>query len=307
VVNLAINPATGKLTTQDYFQPYDYQNMDGGDQDFGSSGVTLLDPTVFKGTGANRIAVGSGKNGKIYFMNADNLGGYKQGSGGSDGVIQTINTQKAVFGGSGSYPLEGGYLYSTPVGYATYVYQLGFDSIGVPQFSQVGITKEISAGRVGVGVPTITSLNGRPGTAILWMTDPNAGIRAWYAVPKSDGTMKSIPMPQIGGVVKFQRPVFGDGRVYTTDSTGVLYCLGSPVNLPLNCSTPLDFGDVALGSSSTQILSCTALTNINQIVSVQTSDANFVVRLSDLPKGAIAAGQKFSFPVVWNLTTTVVA
>jgi iron transport multicopper oxidase len=97
VVNLAIDPATGKLTTQDYFQPYDYQNMDGGDQDFGSSGVTLLDPTIFKGTGVNRIAVGSGKNGKIYFMNADNLGGYKQGSGGSDGIIQTINTQKAVF------------------------------------------------------------------------------------------------------------------------------------------------------------------------------------------------------------------
>ena len=31
VVNLAIDTSTGKLSTQDYFQPYDYENMDGGD------------------------------------------------------------------------------------------------------------------------------------------------------------------------------------------------------------------------------------------------------------------------------------
>jgi iron transport multicopper oxidase len=307
VVNLAIDTSTGKLSTQDYFQPYDYENMDGGDQDFGSGGVTLLDPTVFKGTGVNRMAVGAGKNGKIYILNADNLGGYKQGSGGSDGVLQTINTQKAVFGGSGSYPLEGGFLYSTPVGYPTYVYQLGFDGAGVPQFAQVATTKETSAGRVGVGVPTVTSLDGQPGTAILWMTDPDAGIRAWYAVPRPDGTMKSIAMPQIQGVNKFQRPAFGDTRLYTTDASGNLYCLGSPVNLPLNCSSPVDFGSVSLGSFSKQTVNCTALININQIVSVQTADANFVVHLADLPKGVIAAGQQFSFPVTWNLTQAVVA
>ncbi|KAH0175344.1 WSC domain-containing protein, partial [Aureobasidium melanogenum] len=306
VVNLAIDTSTGKLSTQDYFQPYDYENMDGGDQDFGSGGVTLLDSTVFKGTGVNRMAVGAGKNGKIYIMNADNLGGYKQGPGGSDGVVQTINTQKAVFGGSGSYPLEGGFLYSTPVGYPTYVYQLGFDGAGVPQFAQVASTKETSAGRVGVGIPTITSLNGQPGTAILWMTDPDAGIRAWYAVPKSDGTMKSIAMPQIQGVNKFQRPAFGDTRLYTTDASGNLYCLGSPVNLPLNCSSPVDFGSVSLGSSAKQIVNCTALININQITNIQTADSNFVVHLSDLPKGAITAGQQFSFPVLWNLTQAVV-
>ena len=306
MVNLVIDTSTGKLSTQDYFQPYDYENMDGGDQDFGSGGVTLLDPTVFKGTGVSRMAVGAGKNGKIYVLNADNLGGYKQGPGGSDGILQTINTQKAVFGGSGSYPLEGGFLYSTPVGYPTYVYQLGFDGSGVPQFAQVATTKEVSAGRVGVGVPTVTSLDGQPGTAILWMTDPDAGIRAWYAVPKSDGTMKSIAMPQIQGVNKFQRPSFGDTRLYTTDATGNLYCLGSPVNLPLNCSSPVDFGSVSLGSFSKQTVSCTALININQIVSIQTADSNFVVHLADLPKGAIAAGQQFSLPVTWNLTQAVV-
>lgn len=43
----------------------------------------------------------SGKNGKIYVVNADNLGGYKLGPGQHDNVLQTIETDLAVFGGAG--------------------------------------------------------------------------------------------------------------------------------------------------------------------------------------------------------------
>ncbi len=59
------------------------------------------------------------------------------GPGQTDGIVQTIVTNKAVFGGSGSYPLEGGYIYSTPVGFPTYVYKLGFSGSGLPVFTQV--------------------------------------------------------------------------------------------------------------------------------------------------------------------------
>ncbi|OCK86462.1 hypothetical protein K432DRAFT_387804 [Lepidopterella palustris CBS 459.81] len=104
----------GKLHAQDYFQSYDYQNMGGGDQDFDSGGLSLLDPTVLKGNGITRMALTSGKNGKIYISNADNLGGHR------------------VFGGSGSYPLDSGYFYSTPVGQATLAYKLGLDGSGKP-------------------------------------------------------------------------------------------------------------------------------------------------------------------------------
>ena len=195
-VNLAIGDG-GKLSLTDYFQPYDYQAMDGGDQDFGSGGIALLDPGTFKGTGVSKIAVTSGKNGKIYILNANNLGGYKLGPGQTDGIIQTIVTNKAVFGGVGSYPLEGGYIYSTPVGYPTYVYKLGFSASGVPIFSQVGQTPESSAGRVGVGIPVVTTNQGKEGTAILWMCDPDAGLRAWHAVPGDDGQLQRINIPQV--------------------------------------------------------------------------------------------------------------
>lgn len=300
-INLAVDTDTGMLSLSDYFQPYDYENMDAADQDFGSGGIVLLDPATFSGGGIEKMAVTAGKNGKIYILNANDLGGYKLGPGQTDGILQTITTNEAVFGASGSYPLEGGFIYFTPVGYPTYVYQLGFTSDGLPQFSQVAKSNEVSAGRVGVGIPTVTSLNGQQGTAILWMTDPDAGIRAWYAVPQN-GVLKSIPLPQIGGANKFQRPAFGDGRVYTTDSTGVLYCLGSPVNLPLNCTSPIDFGEVALGTYATMEITCTAVIAITSLDGLTVGNEFFQASNASLPTGPLKAGASFSFPVTWNLT-----
>jgi iron transport multicopper oxidase len=65
VANFAIGPG-GKVTLQDYFEPYEYIGMDAGDRDLGSGGTALLDPAVFKGTnGINRLAVTIGKNGKV--------------------------------------------------------------------------------------------------------------------------------------------------------------------------------------------------------------------------------------------------
>ncbi|APA14815.1 hypothetical protein sscle_13g095850 [Sclerotinia sclerotiorum 1980 UF-70] len=303
-INLALDN-TGVISVSDYFQPYDYQNMDAGDQDFGSGGIVLLDRTVFKGTGVDKMAVTAGKNGKIYILNANNLGGYKLGPGQTDNILQTIVTNAAVFGACGSYPLEGGFIYCTPVGLATSVYQLTFTSSGIPQFSKIGQTNEISAGRVGVGIPTITSFNNQIGTAILWMTDPDAGLRAWYAVPQN-GVLQKIKIPQIGGANKFQRPAFGNGRVYTTDSNGVLYCLGAPVNLPLNCTSPVDFGVVALGSKSVQNISCTAIIAITSINGATVGNGYFSVNNSTLPTGPLNAGATFIFPVTWDLTNVQV-
>ncbi|KAF7884514.1 uncharacterized protein EAF02_004850 [Botrytis sinoallii] len=283
-INLALD-STGVISVSDYFQPYDYQNMDAGDQDFGSGGIVLVDPTVFKGTGVDKMAVTAGKNGKIYSLNANNLGGYKLGPGQTDNILQTIVTSAAVFGACGSYPLEGGFIYCTPVGLATSLVK----------------TNEVSAGRVGVGIPTVTSFNNQIGTAILWMTDPDAGLRAWYAVPQN-GVLQKIKLPQIGGANKFQRPAFGNGRVYTTDSNGVLYCLGAPVNLPLSCTSPIDFGIVALGDKSVQTVSCTTNIAITSINGATVGNGYFSIDNSTLPTGPLKKGATFTFPVTWDLS-----
>ncbi len=138
------------------------------------------------------------------------------------------------------------------------------------------------------------------------MTDPNAGIRAWYAVPGSNGILQTINLPQIGGANKFQRPAFGNGRVYTTDSNGILYALGAPVALPLNC-TSLDFGPLPYGSTQTLSITCVANIAITSLNGMTVEDDRFVVTNSSLPTGSLAAGSMFTFPVTWNLTDAVVA
>jgi hypothetical protein len=75
--------AAGVFSQKDYFEPYEYASLDGGDLDFGSSGAALL-PTYFSGGGVSQVVVAGGKSGKIYFMDANNLGGFAQGTGGSD-------------------------------------------------------------------------------------------------------------------------------------------------------------------------------------------------------------------------------
>jgi iron transport multicopper oxidase len=162
--------ATGVLSLSDYFQPYNYIDLDAADQDLGSSGTSVLDGSVFRGGGVNRVGLAVGKPGKMYVLNMDNLGGFKQAPAGSatpDAVLQTIQLSGSVYGGVGSYPLEGGYIYVTPVGGNTSAFKLGFNSDGTPTFSLAGVSKWTASGRWGVGQMTITSNNGQPGSAIV--------------------------------------------------------------------------------------------------------------------------------------------
>ncbi|KAH8899451.1 WSC-domain-containing protein [Thozetella sp. PMI_491] len=299
VINFGVSSA-GKITLNDYFEPYDYVNMDAGDKDLGSSGTCLLDGSVFKTAGVNRIAVVVGKNSKVYVLNADGLGGFKQGSGGTDNILQTITSSNSVFGGAGSYPLEGGYFYFTPVGDYTYAYRFGTDSLGAPFFSLAGKTATKSAGRAGVGQPTVTTYGGKAGTAILWITDVTSGLQAFSAVPDANGLLNAITLPATPGLNKYQRPAFGNGRVFVTSANKII-ALGAPVNLPLNCSSPTDFGSVQTGDTKDAIINCTANIAITKIEGCKTGDAVFQCNNASLPTGALAKGASFSFPVTWNL------
>jgi hypothetical protein len=77
-------------------------------------------------------------------------------------------TSGSFYGGVASYPLEGGYLYFCPTGGPLYAYKYGLNqTTGRPQFSFAG------SGGTGLacnGNPTITSNNGKPGSAVVSVT-----------------------------------------------------------------------------------------------------------------------------------------
>ncbi|ROV99138.1 hypothetical protein VMCG_06689 [Cytospora schulzeri] len=298
VVNMGIE-ADGTIYQQDYFEPAAYSSMDGADRDVGSGGVSLL---PFSGGGVETTAVACGKNGQCFVMDANDLGGYKNGANQGDNILQTITPPSgaAMFATVSCYPLEGGYIYIAPSGAPIYAYALGYDSSGRPQFSYAGETSASTTGRVAISGTVVTSLDGQEGSGILWIVDPDLGIGAYEAVP-NNGILTPITLPATGLLSKFQRLAFGDGRYYTT-SPGYVLAYGSPVTLPLNCTGPLNYGEVPIGSSETQNLTCTALIDTT-IESMTIGSTYYKVTKSPTLPTTLTTGQSFTLSVIFNLTS----
>jgi hypothetical protein len=108
-LHLTIND-DGSLDLVDFFMPWEKQALDGADKDLGTSPLELL-PSQFSCGDVQRMGVVTGKSGKTYWLNLDDLGGYRNGPDNLDNVIQVFQNENSVYAGAGVYPLEGGYIY----------------------------------------------------------------------------------------------------------------------------------------------------------------------------------------------------
>ena len=154
-----------------------------------------------------------------------------------------------------------------------------------------------------MGHGTVTSLNNQPGTGLVWTSDVQGdGLRIFNAIPNGNTMtmIKSFPVP---GSMKFGRPVFGDGRVYVTSSQGYIHGFGAPVNQPLNCSSPYDFGTGEVGSTSApRTITCRA--NIGVTVSAVTlNGTDFAIAGVPALPATLAVGATLSFTATFKPTT----
>lgn len=299
-VHMTIND-DGSLTIVDFFMPYEKQALDGADKDLGTSPLEIL-PSEFACGDVTRMGVVTGKSGKTYWLNLDNLGGYQEGPAQGDNVLQVYQNENSVYAGAGVYPLEGGYIYINVIQYPTHVFKFSCDD-GVPSFTKVADSPTNNAYILGVSHGTVTSLNGEPGTGLLWTCDVQGqNLRIYDAVPQN-GLLNMINSFSVPGTTKFTRAVFGDGRVYMGTTQGYVYGFGAPVTEPLNCTSPYNFGtlDVSSPAVSTTI-TCTA--NIAVTVSnVSLSSADYSVSgIPSLPL-ALAKGATFTFQATFKPTT----
>lgn len=189
--------------------------------------------------------------------------------------------------------------HSTVIKYPTHIFKFTCTA-GVPSFTKVADTVELCA-YLGVSHGTTTSLNGKPGTGLFWVSDVNGyNLRVYNAVP-SNPQLTLINHFQIPSVAKFTRPVFGNGRVYIGTTAGYLYGFGTLSNPPMNCSAP-DFGTVDVQSSTVvKTINCTAKIAF-KVTNVTTSNPFSVNGMSALPL-AVAAGKMFSFQATFSPNT----
>ena len=245
------------------------------------------------------MGVVTGKSGKTYWLDLDNLGGYQNGPNKLDDVIQVYQNENSVYAGAGVYPFEGGYIYINVIQFKTHVFQFSCTD-GVASFNHIADSTENNAYILGVGHGTVTSLNNQPGTALLWTSDvEGSNLRIYNAVPQN-GVLTEINSFVTPGTTKFTRPVFGDGIVYQGTTVGYIYAYGAPVNLPLNCTAP-SFGTVNLNSSSPPTtVQCVANTALTVTAAALSGNPNFVLSgLSELPV-QVAQGSSFSFQAVFD-------
>ncbi|KAL4723595.1 hypothetical protein ACLX1H_009233 [Fusarium chlamydosporum] len=292
-VHMSIND-DGTLSVVDFFMPFEKQELDGADKDLGTSPLEIL-PSQFSCGNIQRMGIVTGKSGKTYWLDLDDLGGYRNGPNNKDRVIQTFQNENSVYAGAGVYPLEGGYIYINVIQYPTHVFKFSCLN-GVPYFTKVADSPTNNAYILGVSHGTTTSLNGQPGTGLLWVSDvQNTNFKIYDAIPQN-GYLNVIRNFTIVGITKFSRPVFGDGMAYIGTTVGYFYGLGSTNKSPLNCTASVDFGTASYqNTTSPQTINCTALFSLS-VTNISLADAtNYnITQTPSLPL-SMSAGDTLQF------------
>lgn len=299
VIHLAVAP-NGTISAKDYFSPTEATYLDSIDADVGSGGPIALPDAEFGTKADPHLMVELGKEGKLYLLNRDNLGGRGQGPGGGDKVLEELQLpdewgHPAVWGG------DGGYVYVTETSGYIEALSYGQTATGSPTLNLAANSAELFG--YGSGSPVVTSDGTTSGSAVVWVVQsPGADgighLLAYDAVP-SHHTLKLLRSWPLGATTKFSVPATDNGNLYVGTNDGHLIAFGMPTNQALQGS-PVAFGDDGVGSAKTATATLTATKTVT--VSAVTADAPFAITSPTLPV-TLTAGQTISLPVSFTPTT----
>ncbi len=308
VVRVDVQP-DGSLKPVDFFAPFDATSLDGYDADFASGGVTGL-PSEYFGTGTYpHLAVADGKQGYVYLLNRDSLGGIAQGPGGSDNVIQRLGPRGGVWSRPGVWPGEGGYVYiptssGSSAGGNLDVYKYGLTGAGTPSLSLAGSSED--AFGWGSGAPVITSNGTESGSALVWIvwaanrTGIGGQLRAYDPVPVNGHPVLRYES-SIGTASNYSTPGIGAGKLFVGNREGKVVAYGSPVTAPLS-GPATTFPTTTLGNTSQQTLTLTASRTLT-LTKLTSSSSQFAVGTPSIALPAqLVAGQTIQVPLTFAPT-----
>jgi PQQ-like domain len=200
-----ISTTSGPFTPSDSFTPFNQADLQGGDLDFGSTGVLLLPDDV---TPVPEALVG-GKEGKIYVVDQDNLGGFGNGV---DNIIQTIQPSNGQGGGFDTFSYFNGNVY-----YASSHGTL--ESFSVQNDGTLAPNQNNGENISFPGANPSISANGTS-NGIVWYIDHTSGqavLRAYAADDLSHqiyASNLSGKRDRAGSYVKFSTPTIANGKVF---------------------------------------------------------------------------------------------
>jgi hypothetical protein len=307
VVRLAVQ-SDGTLKAVNFFAPYNSKELDEKDLDFASSGISALNDNYFGTLTYPHLAVAAGKEGYVYLLNREALGGFQQGSGGGDKVLQRIGPYGGVWSRPGIWPGEGGWIYipSSYSGGALRVYKYGLSGSGEPTLSLQGTSTDAFGFSSSAAV--ITSNATSSGSALVWIvwtsgaTGEGGQLRAYNPVPVEGHPSLRWSAP-IGTSSKFATPGVGGGRIYVGNREGKVLGFGAPVTAPLT-GPATEFPTTTIGTSSerTVTLTAKATVTINKLTS-SSSQFSVTSTAPALP-ATLTSGQTIQVGVKFTPTQT---
>lgn len=208
--------STAGLTVADYFTPYNAVTESSGDLDLGSGGPLLL-PYQSGATFPN-LAVGAGKDGNLYLVNRDNMGGFNRHNN-----SQLVEEIPNAFAGQG--------VYSTPAYWQGYLYYwANFDYLRVFQLTDglIGTTPIVTSSYslASPGATPVISADGNT-NGIVWALDTSKtltgpavlhALNARTAVELYNSS-QSGTRDKAGNAVRFTIPTVANGKVYVGTET----------------------------------------------------------------------------------------
>jgi hypothetical protein len=215
---------SGSLTVSQYFTPSDQLSDDQNDADFGSGGAAVL-ADLPAGSPVTHLVVGGGKDGNLYVLNRDLLGGL-----GDAAAVQKVAIGHGLFS-TGAFWNDD--LYVAGAGGALSAYslslsqaQFALSSASSQVFGWPGGTPSVSAAGAQGGIVWIldnhlycTKQSSGCGSAVLHAYDAaDVGSELWNsAMAAADAA---------GNAVKFTVPTVANGKVYVGtrgNNTGGVY------------------------------------------------------------------------------------
>jgi hypothetical protein len=307
VVRLQVNPDKS-LSTADFFSPSDASTLDLNDQDI-SSGAPMALPDGFGTAEHPHLLVQQGKDGRVFLLDRDNLGGMGQGPQGGDAAVSVSGPYQGMWGHPAFWGGDGGYVYLVGNQGPLRALRYGVRNGGTPALTLTGQSQDTFG--YTSGSPLVTSDGTDDSSALVWMTSASnasgadGALRAYSPTPDGNGHLQLLWSAPIGTATKFSTPTAAHGKVYVGTRDGVLYGFGSPARTALTAAS-VDFGQVAVGSSGSAGMKLTATQDVS-ITGLKASGA-FSVDPSAVPTPeqptALATDATLDVPITFAPTAT---
>jgi Bacterial Ig-like domain (group 3) len=226
-----VGPASnGTLPVLDSFTPWDQGSLSAEDSDVGSGGVMLL-PDLPAGLAYTHPLVEMGKEGTIFLLDRDNMGGYCSTCVDVDTqIVQEINNASDGVWGSPAYWNGNVYWSSDSWEYPSNLEAFSFNANNSGLLSTTPTSESAATFTLGTGTP-IVSANGTS-NGIVWLLDNSSYTKSCcqvlyaydatnlgnllYSSNQAAGN-RDVP----GGAVKFTSPVVANGMVYVASQLQV--------------------------------------------------------------------------------------